>query len=104
EDGIRDFHVTGVQTCALPIFAWRHAFEEVAPAATHAFDGSSAFTVYGAPVADAAFVEAGLETAVNERLMLGLSYSGLFGKDIETHGPQGRLSWSFWMVSREAGL
>src|SRR5690606_39605256 len=23
EDGIRDFHVTGVQTCALPIFARR---------------------------------------------------------------------------------
>src|SRR5690606_40143831 len=23
EDGIRDFHVTGVQTCALPIFAER---------------------------------------------------------------------------------
>src|SRR5690606_40265294 len=23
EDGIRDFHVTGVQTCALPIFALR---------------------------------------------------------------------------------
>src|SRR5690606_39673301 len=22
EDGIRDFHVTGVQTCALPIFAF----------------------------------------------------------------------------------
>src|SRR5690606_40463499 len=22
EDGIRDFHVTGVQTCALPISAW----------------------------------------------------------------------------------
>src|SRR5436309_11748815 len=22
EDGIRDFHVTGVQTCALPIFSW----------------------------------------------------------------------------------
>src|SRR5690606_40001636 len=22
EDGIRDFHVTGVQTCALPIFRW----------------------------------------------------------------------------------
>src|SRR5690606_41135892 len=25
EDGIRDFHVTGVQTCALPIFAAAHA-------------------------------------------------------------------------------
>src|SRR5207302_5686283 len=22
EDGIRDFHVTGVQTCALPIYSW----------------------------------------------------------------------------------
>src|SRR5690606_40442137 len=34
EDGIRDFHVTGVQTCALPI--WRpalllEAFEEMLP-------------------------------------------------------------------------
>src|SRR5690606_40200427 len=25
EDGIRDFHVTGVQTCALPIFVAGHA-------------------------------------------------------------------------------
>src|SRR5436309_6303154 len=25
EDGIRDFHVTGVQTCALPIFAFGDA-------------------------------------------------------------------------------
>src|SRR5690606_40344887 len=24
EDGIRDFHVTGVQTCALPIFEYLH--------------------------------------------------------------------------------
>src|SRR5690606_39543239 len=24
EDGIRDFHVTGVQTCALPICMWLH--------------------------------------------------------------------------------
>src|SRR5690606_36680214 len=27
EDGIRDFHVTGVQTCALPIFYLREATE-----------------------------------------------------------------------------
>src|SRR5690606_41141741 len=25
EDGIRDFHVTGVQTCALPIWGWGSA-------------------------------------------------------------------------------
>src|SRR5690606_40648351 len=30
EDGIRDFHVTGVQTCALPI--WSHS--RLAPAST----------------------------------------------------------------------
>src|SRR5690606_40778792 len=29
EDGIRDFHVTGVQTCALPIFRSRGAVAEV---------------------------------------------------------------------------
>src|SRR5690606_39687151 len=27
EDGIRDFHVTGVQTCALPIFQTRQLME-----------------------------------------------------------------------------
>src|SRR5207302_2312786 len=32
EDGIRDFHVTGVQTCALPILAARSSMT-VAPAA-----------------------------------------------------------------------
>src|SRR5690606_40017322 len=26
EDGIRDFHVTGVQTCALPISSWAWGF------------------------------------------------------------------------------
>ena len=27
EDGIRDFHVTGVQTCALPIFTLDETYE-----------------------------------------------------------------------------
>src|SRR5690606_40048793 len=30
EDRIRDFHVTGVQTCALPIFGGTSVFEDVA--------------------------------------------------------------------------
>src|SRR5690606_40041870 len=29
EDGIRDFHVTGVQTCALPISGWEASAFEV---------------------------------------------------------------------------
>src|SRR6266700_2221757 len=31
EDGIRDFHVTGVQTCALPIFWTRAGWSAPAP-------------------------------------------------------------------------
>src|SRR5690606_40842937 len=31
EDGIRDFHVTGLQTCALPIFAARRGSAPAAP-------------------------------------------------------------------------
>src|SRR5690606_40782029 len=31
EDGIRDFHVTGVQTCALPIFPTEGGFRLIAP-------------------------------------------------------------------------
>src|SRR5690606_41022377 len=35
EDGIRDFHVTGVQTCALPISAYLHATEKVRLGTSH---------------------------------------------------------------------
>src|SRR5690606_41066796 len=28
EDGIRDFHVTGVQTCALPIYIGQYPYEQ----------------------------------------------------------------------------
>src|SRR5690606_39554738 len=31
EDGIRDFHVTGVQTCALPISPWHAMYLNQAP-------------------------------------------------------------------------
>src|SRR5690606_40331427 len=30
EDGIRDFHVTGVQTCALPIYFTEHSYSTLA--------------------------------------------------------------------------
>src|SRR5690606_40199065 len=37
EDGIRDFHVTGVQTCALPIY---EVGRELDPAEVHRADGA----------------------------------------------------------------
>src|SRR5438874_2978697 len=33
EDGIRDLYVTGVQTCALPIFSWAESGRRSVPAA-----------------------------------------------------------------------
>src|SRR5690606_7647409 len=54
EDGIRDFHVTGVQTCALPILAlaghgeaWTRCSEAFAAAAReHGVDGPTAHLVW----------------------------------------------------------
>src|SRR5690606_39996404 len=45
EDGIRDFHVTGVQTCALPIYLperLRHGWPLAAPDASRFFGGEAA--------------------------------------------------------------
>src|SRR2546426_649066 len=44
EDGIRDYKVTGVQTCALPIWSDAHGFESVAEGlyvSLHRVDASS---------------------------------------------------------------
>src|SRR5690606_39654659 len=41
EDGIRDFHVTGVQTCALPIYAGRG--REARPPSPRSRDGPLPF-------------------------------------------------------------
>src|SRR5690606_27405673 len=49
EDGIRDFHVTGVQTCALPIWFWRLGENEIDP---HVGDEAS----YAMPEAAIGFV------------------------------------------------
>src|SRR5690606_39738260 len=41
EDGIRDFHVTGVQTCALPILDWCRCLGEREPRAAGEQAGKS---------------------------------------------------------------
>src|SRR5690606_39386153 len=45
EDGIRDFHVTGVQTCALPICERRHWLELAKTNAEYALAGRLASRV-----------------------------------------------------------
>src|SRR6266511_5063598 len=47
EDGIRDFHVTGVQTCALPISRYRPQGGAVVPASERGRPSSSRATSSG---------------------------------------------------------
>jgi len=59
---------------------WRHAYGDVNPETTMAFQGSQTFTVTGAPIArDSAVVELGVDMAVTKRTTVGLNYGGQFG-------------------------
>ena len=87
---------------AYPIVArgflgWRHAFGDVVPTATQAFEsGSPAFTVAGAPVArDAMAVEAGLDWRALSALTLGISYSGQVGGRANDEAVKGKMEYRF---------
>src|SRR5207253_7450653 len=74
EDGIRDGHVTGVQTCALPILAWRVAetFAPVNSVAVLLDAGRAASPSVTAPVV---LADAGVENVnaqVDELIITGV--------------------------------
>jgi outer membrane autotransporter protein len=59
---------------------WRHAYGDVNPETTMAFQGSQTFTVTGAPIArNAAVMELGVDMAVSKRTTVGVAYGGQFG-------------------------
>lgn len=94
--GSTDFNLGGLQTKANGMIGWRHAFDDVTPTVSHAFNGSSNFTVSGVPLAqDVAIVEVGFTTSLSETLDLGVSYNGQFGSRVQDHGVRGDLSWKF---------
>ncbi|WP_176456934.1 autotransporter domain-containing protein [Bordetella genomosp. 5] len=75
---------------------WRHAFGDVTPQTTMAFDGSQAFTVAGAPIArDAAIVEFGADVAVSRAATIGVSYSGQYGNGSREHAGSLNLRWRY---------
>ncbi|MDX3929519.1 MAG: autotransporter outer membrane beta-barrel domain-containing protein [Shinella sp.] len=58
-----------------------HAFGDQIP------DTTLAFTSAGVPIAeDAAMIETGLDSDLNDGTILGLSYQGQFGSDTREHG------------------
>jgi uncharacterized protein with beta-barrel porin domain len=62
--------------------AWRHAYGDVIPKVSQTFAGCfSSFTVAGVPIDRDAFVsETSLDYAVSQRVTVGLSYSGQYGR------------------------
>jgi outer membrane autotransporter protein len=69
---------------------WRHAFNDVTPAAQLAFAGGTPFTIAGVPIArDALLVEAGLDAAWTSGITVGFAYSGQYAGSAAEHGIKG---------------
>ncbi len=77
--------------------AWEHAFDNVVPAASLAFQSlGTAFTIAGVPLArDAAVVDAGLDLRVTPQVTVGLSYFGQLANSAQDHSVKGSFSWRF---------
>jgi outer membrane autotransporter protein len=77
--------------------AWQHAFGTIAADSTfHFAGGSSAFTIAGVPLSqDSALIDAGLDVHAAAGIVIGLSYSGQIGTNLEDHGIKGNFVWSF---------
>ena len=75
---------------------WRHAFGDVAPISSFAFDGSDGFDITGAPIArDAAILGAGIDFDVAPKAKLGISYTGQLASGASDHGIDAKLAVSF---------
>ena len=94
--GNTTFHLDGLDITAHGMLGWRRGFGDVSATATHQFSGSGPFTVSSVTSdEDVGLVEAGLDAAINEKLSLGVIYSGQFGDAVEAQAIHGTVSWSF---------
>ncbi|NMK47007.1 autotransporter domain-containing protein [Achromobacter sp. Bel] len=75
---------------------WRHAFGDVAPKSTLAFDGGQAFTVSGTPIArNAALAELRAEVAMSANATVGVLYSGQYGGGNREHSGSLTVRWRY---------
>lgn len=94
--GRSDFTLAGAEGRLHAMLGWRHAFGDVLPQSTLAFDGGQAFTVSGAPIArNAALAELGAEVAVSRNASLALNYSGQYGGGNREHAGSLNVRWRY---------
>jgi outer membrane autotransporter protein len=78
------------------MLGWRHTFGDMRPASVVSFDGGSAFTVAGVPIArDAGVAEAGVSINLSDTAALGLTYGGQFSNRETDHSIRGTLAITF---------
>jgi len=78
------------------MLGWRHIAGDVAPSSSFAFAGGSPFIINGVTMPeDAAVVRLGVSAKVTKTARLTLSYSGEFGKGLQSSAAQANLSASF---------
>jgi len=78
------------------MLGWRHAYGNVQPSTTLAFDGGASFSVAGAPIArDAARVEVGADLVTIRNLTIGLAYAGEFGGGNRQQAGTVDMRWRF---------
>ncbi|HTK01488.1 MAG TPA: autotransporter domain-containing protein, partial [Bordetella sp.] len=74
------FESAGAQGSLDSTLGWRHAFGDVTPRTSMAFDGGQSFTVAGAPIArDAVVLQLVVNMAVSKHTTVGVAYTGQFG-------------------------
>ncbi|ALM86015.1 autotransporter domain-containing protein [Bordetella sp. N] len=75
---------------------WRHAYGDLDPATTLAFQGSQSFTVAGAPLArDAAVFSLGADLAITRSATVGLAYNGQYGGGNRQNSGAVTVRWRF---------
>jgi subtilase-type serine protease len=77
--------------------SWQHAFNDVTPLATLAFQSAGVpFVIAGVPIArDSLLTEAGLDLAIGRSATLGVSYVGQAARSVHDHAAKGKFSWKF---------
>jgi outer membrane autotransporter protein len=88
--------MNGVDWKAHALLGWRHAYGSTVPTSLLSFNGSSAFTVAGVPLArNTAVLEFGVQAPVARNAVFDVSYAGQMGSGMRDNGVRATLNWKF---------